>query len=75
MNENERKLRKIEENEHNLKAVFLQILPGAPLEAQICHLGPRMGHFEAKIGHFEAKNDRFEAKMVIWTGFEGQIFQ
>ena len=44
------------------RAVFCQILPGAPLEAQICHLGPRMGHFEAKIGHFEAKTDHFEIK-------------
>ena len=49
------------------RAVSRQILPGAPLEAQICHLEPRTGHFEAKIGHFEAKSDRFEAKTVFWT--------
>ena len=49
------------------RAVFRQILAGAPLEAQICHLEPGMGHFEAKIGHFEAKSNRFEAKMVMWT--------
>ena len=55
------------------RAVSRQILPGAPLEAQICHLGPRMGHFEAKIGHFEAKSDRFEAKMVIWTVWKAKV--
>ena len=55
------------------RAVFRQILPGAPLEAQICHLEPRPGHFEAKICHFEAKSDRFEAKMVIWTVWKGKF--
>ena len=49
------------------RAVFCQFLPGAALEAQICHLEPRTGHFEAKIGHFKAQSDRFEAKIVIWT--------
>ena len=49
------------------RAVFRQILAGAPLEAQSCHLEPRTGHFEAEFGHFEAKSDRFEAKMVTWT--------
>ena len=44
------------------RAVLRQILPGAPLEAQICHLEPRMGHFEAKIGRSEAKTDHFEVK-------------
>ena len=37
------------------RAVFRQILAGAPLEAQICHLELRTGHFEAKINHFELK--------------------
>ena len=38
--------------------------PGAPLEAaQICHLEPRMGHFETNISHFEYKTDHFEAKI------------
>ena len=56
------------------RAVLRQILPGAPLEAQICHVEPRMGHIEAKIGHFEAKSDRFEAKIVIWTVWKAKFF-
>ena len=52
------------------RAVFCQILPGDPLEAQICHFAPanhqfetKMLHFEAKMKHFEAKTDHFEPKI------------
>ena len=54
------------------RAVFRQILAGAPLEAQICHLEPRTGHFEAKIGHFEAKSRSQNGHL---DGLESQIFQ
>ena len=55
------------------RAVFRQILPGAPLEAQICHLEPRISQFDAKLGHFEAKSDRFEAKIVTWTVWKAKF--
>ena len=45
------------------RAVFRQILPGDPLEAQICHFEPANHHFEAKMKHCEAKRTHFEAKM------------
>ena len=45
------------------RTVFRQILPGDPLEAQICHFEPANHHFEAKLNHFEAKMKYFEAKM------------
>ena len=60
------------------RAVFRQILAGAPLEAQICHLEPRTGHFEAdhfeaKTGHFEAKTGRFKAKTDQFEGKTGHF--
>ena len=57
------------------RAVFRQILAGAPLEAQIYHLEPRTVHFKAKIGHFEAKSDRFVAGMVIWTVWKAKFLK
>ena len=45
------------------RAVFRQILPGDPLEAQICHFELANHQFEAKMLHFEAKMKHFEAKM------------
>ena len=44
------------------RAVFRQILPGDPLEAQICHFELANHQFEAKMLHFEAKMKHFEAK-------------
>ena len=59
------------------RAVFRQILPGDPLEAQICHFElanhqfeAKMLHFEAKMKHFEAKTDHFEPKIAH---FEAKI--
>ena len=45
------------------RAVFRQILPGDPLEAQICHFALANHQFEAKMKHFEAKMRHFEAEL------------